>query len=40
MAGLREQSVCIKFHFKLQKNAEMVKQAFGGNSLGHTQTYN
>ncbi|PNF20610.1 hypothetical protein B7P43_G04271 [Cryptotermes secundus] len=44
MADLREQHVCIKFCFKLGKTAtgthQMLKQAFGENSLGQTQTYN
>ncbi|PNF38892.1 hypothetical protein B7P43_G09916 [Cryptotermes secundus] len=44
MADLREQRVCIKFCFKLGKTAaethQMLKQAFGENSLGQTQTYN
>lgn len=43
MADLREQRVCIKFCFKLGKTAakthQMLKQAFGDNSLGQTQTY-
>jgi hypothetical protein len=41
MADLREQSLCIKFCFKLGKTAvethQMLKQAFG-DSLGQTQT--
>ncbi|PNF29661.1 hypothetical protein B7P43_G15773 [Cryptotermes secundus] len=44
MADLREQRVCIKFCFKLGKTAaethQMLKQAFGENSLGQTKTYN
>lgn len=43
MADLREQRVCIKFCFKLGKTAakthQMLKQAFGDNSLGQKQTY-
>jgi hypothetical protein len=43
MAALREQRVCINFCFKLEKTAaethQMLKQAFGDNSLGQTQTY-
>ncbi|PNF35236.1 hypothetical protein B7P43_G06872 [Cryptotermes secundus] len=43
MADLREQRVCIKFCFKLGKTAaethQMLKQAFGDNSLGQTQAY-
>jgi hypothetical protein len=43
MADLREQRVCIKFCFKLGKTTaethQMLKQAFGDNSLGQTQTY-
>ncbi|PNF43640.1 hypothetical protein B7P43_G00693 [Cryptotermes secundus] len=43
MADPREQRVCIKFCFKLGKTAsethQMLKQAFGDNSLGQTQTY-
>jgi hypothetical protein len=43
MADLREQRVCIKFCFKLGTTAaethQMLKQAFGDNSLGQTQTY-
>ncbi|PNF43266.1 hypothetical protein B7P43_G14892 [Cryptotermes secundus] len=38
MADLREQRACIKLYFKLGKTAQMLKQAFGDNSLGHTQT--
>ncbi|PNF30777.1 hypothetical protein B7P43_G06188, partial [Cryptotermes secundus] len=44
MADRREQRVCIKFCFKHGKTAaethQMLKQAFGENSLGQTQTYN
>ncbi|PNF14013.1 hypothetical protein B7P43_G03567 [Cryptotermes secundus] len=44
MVDLREQHVRIKFCFKLGKTAaethQMLKQAFGENSLGQTQTYN
>ncbi|PNF42428.1 hypothetical protein B7P43_G10554 [Cryptotermes secundus] len=43
MADLREQLVCIKFCFKLGKTAaethQMLKQAFGENSLAQTQIY-
>ena len=43
MADLREQRVCIKLCIKLEKTAaemhQMLKQAFGDNSLGETQTY-
>jgi hypothetical protein len=43
MAHLREQRVCIKFCFKVEKPAaetlQMLEQAFGDNSLGQTQTY-
>jgi hypothetical protein len=42
MADLREQRVCIKFCFKLGKTSiemhQMLKQAFGDNNLGQTQT--
>ncbi|PNF35989.1 hypothetical protein B7P43_G02291 [Cryptotermes secundus] len=44
MADLREQRVCINFCFKLGKTAaethQMLKQAFGENNLGQTQTSN
>ncbi|PNF32546.1 hypothetical protein B7P43_G02460 [Cryptotermes secundus] len=43
MAGLREQRVCIKFCFKLgiaaAETHQMLKQAFGDNSLDQTKTY-
>jgi hypothetical protein len=43
MADVREQHVCIEFCLKLRKTAaethQMFKQAFGDNSLGHTQIY-
>ncbi|PNF31131.1 hypothetical protein B7P43_G15526 [Cryptotermes secundus] len=43
MADLREQRVCIKFCFKLGETTpemhQMLKQAFGDNSLGQTQIY-
>jgi hypothetical protein len=43
MADLREKRVCVKLRFKLRKTAaetqQMLKQAFGGKCLGHTQTY-
>jgi hypothetical protein len=43
MADLREWHVCIKFCFQLGKAAaqmhQMLKQAFGCNSLGQTQIY-
>jgi hypothetical protein len=41
MADLREQRVCIKFCFKLEKTAadtyQILNKAFGDNSLGKTQ---
>ncbi|PNF31118.1 hypothetical protein B7P43_G15696 [Cryptotermes secundus] len=43
MAVLREQHVCIKFCFKFGKTAaethQMLKQAFGENSLGQTNEF-
>jgi hypothetical protein len=43
MTDLREQRVCIEFCFKVEKPAaemhQMLKQAFGDNSLGQAQTY-
>jgi hypothetical protein len=43
MADLRKQRVCVKFCFKLGQTAaethQMLKQAFGDNSLGQTKTY-
>ncbi|PNF27477.1 hypothetical protein B7P43_G08983 [Cryptotermes secundus] len=43
MADLREQRVCIKFCFKFLKTTadthQMLKEAFGENSVGQTQTY-
>ena len=43
MIDVREQRICIKFCFKLSKMAlethRMLKEAFGDNALGQTQTY-
>jgi hypothetical protein len=43
MTDVKEQPICIKFCFKLGKTASethiMLKEAFGDNALGHTQTY-
>jgi hypothetical protein len=43
MAVLKEQRVCIEFCFKLGKTVaethQTLKQAFGENSFGQTQTY-
>jgi hypothetical protein len=42
MADLKEQRICIKFCFKLGKTASethrVLKEAFGDNALGQTQT--
>ena len=42
-ADFREQSACIKFHFKLGKTAteyyEMLKTAFGEQAMGRSQTF-
>jgi hypothetical protein len=44
MVDLGQQRVCIKFCFKLGKTTpethQMLKQAFGDNGLGQTQTCN
>jgi hypothetical protein len=43
MVDVKEQRVCIKFYFKLGKNAakthQMIKQGFGDDALGQTQNY-
>jgi hypothetical protein len=45
MTDVKEQQICIKFCFKLGKTAAethqmlMLKEAFGDNTLGQTQTY-
>jgi hypothetical protein len=43
MTDVKEQRICIEFYFKLSKMAgetyEMLKEAFGDNALGLTQTY-
>jgi hypothetical protein len=43
MTDVKEQWICIKFCFKLGKMAvethEVLKEAFGDNALGQTQTY-
>jgi hypothetical protein len=43
MTDVKEQQSCIKFCFKLSKMAletqRMLKEAFGDNVLGQTQTY-
>jgi hypothetical protein len=43
MTAVKEQRVCIKFCFKLGKAVaeaqKMLKEAFGNNALGLTQTY-
>jgi hypothetical protein len=43
MVNMKEQRVCIKFCFKLGKSVakthQMIKQAFGDDALGETQTY-
>jgi hypothetical protein len=42
MVDVKEQRVCVKFCFKLGKSAaqthQMLKQAFGNDALGQTQT--
>jgi len=40
MIDVKEQQICIKFHFKLGKMAsnKMLK-VYGDNALGQTQTY-
>jgi hypothetical protein len=42
MNDVKKQRVCIKFRFKLRKTAaethKMLKEAFGDNALGLTQT--
>ena len=44
MLDVKEQRVCIKFCCKLGKSVaqthQMVKQAFGDDALGQTQTFN
>jgi hypothetical protein len=43
VVDMKEQRVCIKFCFKLGNSAakthQMIKQAFGDDTLGQTQTY-
>jgi hypothetical protein len=43
MTYVKEEWICIKFCFKLSKTASeihrMLKEAFGDNDLGQTQTY-
>jgi hypothetical protein len=43
MVDVKEQRVCIKFCFKFGKSVakshQMIKQAFGDDALGQTQTY-
>jgi len=43
MTDVKEQRICIRFCFKLGKTASethrMLKEAFGDNALGQTQTY-
>jgi hypothetical protein len=43
MADVKEQQICIRSCFKLGKMAlethRMLKEAFGDNALGQTQTY-
>jgi hypothetical protein len=43
MTDVKEQQICIKFCFKLGKTAAethtMLKEEFGDNALGQTQTY-
>jgi hypothetical protein len=43
MTDNKEQRICIKFYFKLGNTApeihRMLKEAFGDNALGKTQTY-
>jgi len=43
MTDVKKQPICIKFCFKLCKTAvetyKMLKEAFGDNALGQTQTY-
>jgi hypothetical protein len=43
MTYVKQQRICIKFCFKLGKTAleinRMLKEAFGDNALGQTQTY-
>jgi hypothetical protein len=43
MSDVKEQRICIKFYFKLGKTAaethKTLKEAFGDNALGLTQTY-
>jgi len=40
MIDVKEQRICIKFHFKLGNMAphKMLKEVFGDNVLGQTQT--
>jgi len=43
MTDVKEQRICIKFCFKLDKTAaethRMLREAFGDNALSQTQTY-
>jgi hypothetical protein len=43
MVDVKEQRVCIKFCFELDKSVaeihQMLKQAFGDDALGHIQTH-
>jgi hypothetical protein len=42
MTDVKEQRICIKFCFKLGKTTwkhTILKEAFGDNALGQTQTY-
>jgi len=41
MIDVKVQRICIKFHFKLGKMVphKMLKEVFGDNALGQTQTY-
>jgi hypothetical protein len=43
MTDMKEQRICVKFCFKLGKTAvethRILREAFGDNALGQTQTY-